>query len=129
MTDDELIQLAMRSREHAYAKYSGFAVGCTLFTTTGKYACGCNVENISYGLTICAERVALGSAIERGLTGFQTLALVAESKEPVVPCGACRQVLAEFAPDLRIISSNLKGVRTEFSLTHLLPKPAQGILG
>jgi cytidine deaminase len=89
---------------------------------------GCNVENISFGLTMCAERVAIGQAIAAGVTDFAAIAIASDSSEPVVPCGACRQVLAEFAPNLRVLSSTLSGASCEFSLAVLLPAPAQGIL-
>jgi len=128
MSTDELFVLAGRSRERAYAPYSGFKVGAALCASSGEIFGGCNIENISYGLTICAERVALGTALERGFSKFQTLALVADSREPVVPCGACRQVLAEFSPNLQVVSSTLHGKTEEFSLSELLPSPRQGIL-
>ena len=86
------------------------------------------MENISFGLTMCAERVAVGAAVAGGTRDFRLLAIVADSKDPIVPCGACRQVLAEFNPSLRIISSTLGGQTAEFRLDELLPKPTQGIL-
>jgi cytidine deaminase len=132
MSDSDHLQLideARRTRENAYAEYSKFKVGAALIDSRGRTFVGCNVENVSFGLTICAERVALGSAIAAGSTEFQVIAIVSDSAEPVVPCGACRQVLAEFAPSLRVISSNLTGQTTEFSLSALLPSPRQGILG
>ena len=116
-------------REAAYAPYSTFTVGAALLTKDGKVFSGSNVENISFGLTMCAERVALGSAISGGEKEFQFLAIVSDSKEPVVPCGACRQVLAEFNPNLKIASSTLTGEVMEFDLSVLLPNPRQGILG
>lgn len=128
MTGDELLLCARRSREQAYAVYSQFRVGAALLTKSGKVFNGCNIENISFGLTICAERVAIGSAIASGCPEFVMLAITAESLEPVVPCGACRQVLAEFNPDLKIVSSTLSGKVTEFELSKLLPLPRQGIL-
>ena len=132
MNDSDHLQLideARRARENAYAAYSKFKVGAALIDCRGRTFVGCNIENVSFGLTICAERVALGSAIAAGSTEFQVIAIVSDSAEPVVPCGACRQVLAEFAPSLRVISSNLAGQTTEFSLSTLLPSPRQGILG
>ncbi|MFN2475086.1 MAG: cytidine deaminase [Chthoniobacterales bacterium] len=128
MTDTELIAESQRARSKAYVPYSQFAVGAALFSGDGRVFKGCNVENISFGLTMCAERVALGRAIAEGATEFIAVAIVSDSAEPVVPCGACRQVLAEFAPSLRIISSTTSGRTSEFNLSVLLPAPTQGIL-
>jgi len=129
MTGAELLGISNRVRSEAYAPYSRFAVGAALLASDGQVFTGCNVENISFGLTMCAERVAVGSAVASGSKQFELLAIVSDSAEPVVPCGACRQVLAEFAPDLRIVVSNLAGETAEFRLTELLPSPRQGILG
>ena len=128
MSSDVLLQAARVARLTAYAPYSNFKVGAALRTTSGDIFTGCNVENISFGLTMCAERVALGSAVQAGALAFDELALISESAEPVVPCGACRQALAEFSPELRIVSSTTAGVIAEFDLATLLPKPRQGIL-
>ena len=128
MNSESLLQAARAARVTAYAPYSNFKVGAALRTTSGDVFTGCNVENVSFGLTMCAERVALVSAVQAGAMTFDELALIAESAEPVVPCGACRQVLAEFSPELRIVSSTLGGVTAEFQLATLLPKPHQGIL-
>ena len=125
---DDLLQAARAARVQAYAPYSNFEVGAALQTSTGTVFTGGNVENISFGLTMCAERVALGSAIQAGAREFTRLALMSDSAEPVVPCGACRQVLAEFSPELRIVSGTVNGATAEFSLATLLPKPRQGIL-
>ena len=125
---EELVQIAMDARLQAYAPYSNFKVGAALQTATGRVFSGCNVENVSYGLTMCAERVAIGAAVQAGATEFHLLAIVTDSSEPVVPCGACRQVLAEFCPDLQIVSRTLKGDTAEFSLGTLFPRPRQGIL-
>jgi len=119
---------ARKAHEFAYAPYSHFKVGAALVGSTGTVALGCNVENISFGLTMCAERVAIGTALAQGIRNFRLLALISDSEEPVVPCGACRQVLAEFNPALRVISSTLGGRTAEFSLEVLLPKPRQGIM-
>ncbi|MEP6809177.1 MAG: cytidine deaminase [Chthoniobacterales bacterium] len=127
--EDDAISEARRIRERAHAPYSQFLVGAALLTESGKIFPGCNVENVSYGLTMCAERVAVGAAVAGGEREFQFLALISDSKEPVVPCGGCRQVLAEFAPNLRIVSETLQGLRAEFLLSELLPSPKQGILG
>jgi cytidine deaminase len=129
MTNNDLIAIAVEALGRAYAPYSSFRVGAALLAADGRVFSGCNVENISFGLTMCAERIAVGSAIASGSTSFQAIAVVSDSTEPVVPCGACRQVIAEFAPDLRIICATTNGVVTEFNLAALLPWPRQGILG
>lgn len=128
MSDAELISFALEVRLRAYAPYSGFAVGAALLADDGRVFSGCNVENISYGLTICAERVAIGSAVQGGARRFLKLAIASASMQPIVPCGACRQVLAEFAPDLVIVASTITGLIQYFELRHLLPLSAQGIL-
>ena len=86
------------------------------------------MENLSFGLTICAERAAVSAAVAAGERTFSAIAVAADSREPVTPCGACRQVLAEFSPDLPICSSNLEGSRFEANLSELLPRPKAGIL-
>jgi len=129
MSDSDLVALALKSREFAHAPYSGFKVGAALKTVSGEIVGGCNVENVSYGLTMCAERVALGSAVAAGFSRFQSIAIVSDSEEPVVPCGACRQVLAEFNPQLKVVSSTVSGKVSEFDLSVLFPRPRQGILG
>lgn len=128
MTDADLIRLAREARNAAYAPYSNFAVGAALLGSDGRVFTGCNVENLSYGLTICAERVAIGSAVAAGQKRFRCLAVVADTSEPISPCGACRQVLAEFAPDLRILLAARDGHVAEFSLLDLLPRASTGIL-
>ncbi len=126
---DTLIQAARNARIHAYAPYSKFAVGAALISEDGAVFTGCNVENISFGLTVCAERACISKAIEDGKRKFIAIAVVSDSKEPVVPCGACRQVLAEFSPELRVISCTTNGEVAEFALDTLLPSARQGILG
>ncbi len=126
--DKKLIAQAIEARRQAYAPYSKFAVGAALLASDGRIFHGTNVENLSFGLTICAERVALGSAIAAGCRDFSRIAIVADTREPVSPCGACRQVLAEFAPDLRVVLSTLSGPQVEFGLDELLPRAATGIL-
>jgi cytidine deaminase len=123
-----LIQSASEARLKAYAPYSGFAVGAAVECRSGAVYVGTNIENISYGLTVCAERVAIGSAITAGEREFVAIAVVADTVEPIVPCGACRQFLAEFAPDLIIVSATLRGDQKIENLSHLLPDPKRGIL-
>ena len=124
-----LIEAARRAREQAYAPYSRFAVGAALRGKSGRVFLGCNVENLSFGLTICAERVAVGAAVAAGERDFEALAVVADSREPVTPCGACRQVLAEFSTTLPVCSANLEGAVYESSIAELLPRAKEGILG
>lgn len=126
---EELLGRAQEARAKAYAKYSKFTVGAALLAGSRKAYLGANVENVSYGLTMCAERVALGAAIVAGEREFVGLALCSDAVVPIVPCGACRQVLAEFCSDLPIFSAGDDGKVEEFLLSKLLPKPSQGILG
>ena len=128
LQEKHIIDIARAIRDHAYAPYSKFRVGAALVSSSEKIYQGCNVENLSFGLTMCAERIAVGAAVADGARDFRLLAIVADSNDPIVPCGACRQVLAEFNPTLRIISSTLGGRTAEFHLEELLPKPSQGIL-
>src|ERR1700757_359529 len=127
MSNDELIKAAKIARRLAYAPYSNFSVGAALLTKDGKIFTGCNIENISLGLTICAERSAVAAAVNSGNKDFVAIAVVAGSKKPAVPCGACRQVLAEFNSAIRILAVNEDGVVEQFELSDLLPKPNQGI--
>lgn len=127
MNHKDLISAALEARLKAYAPYSGFRVGAALLAEDGRVFTGGNVENISFGLTMCAERVAIGCALQSGATKLSQLAIVADSAEPVVPCGACRQVLAEFNPNLLILSSTLTGSTQQFELSSLLPLSRQGI--
>jgi cytidine deaminase len=108
--------------------YSNFAVGAALLTRSGKVFTGCNVENLSYRLTICAEEAAAAAAIAAGERDFVAIAIVADSTEPAMPCGACRQVLAEFNPDLEVIMSTPAGRSETARLSELLPRAKQGIL-
>jgi cytidine deaminase len=124
---NKLREIALQARERAYAPYSRFRVGAALLSKSGAIFSGCNVENISLGLTMCAERVCIGKAVEGGERIFESLVIVADSDLPIVPCGACRQVLAEFSPFLDITSWTLPGKSCEFQLEQLLPLPTQGI--
>jgi homotetrameric cytidine deaminase len=125
---DDLIRSALKVRLQAYAPYSKFAVGAAVQCKSGALFAGSNIENISYGLTICAERIAIGSAVAAGEREFVAIAVVADTIEPIVPCGACRQFLAEFCPDLIIVSATLGGNRKIDKLSRLLPDPKRGIL-
>lgn len=129
MNFDALVFAAREVREKAYAPYSRFQVGAALRTKSGQIFCGCNVENLSFGLTVCAERAAVFAAVAAGETQFEAIAVVADSVQPVTPCGACRQVLAEFSSDLPICSANLQDQRFESTVAELLPRAKEGILG
>jgi cytidine deaminase len=125
---DRLVTTARTARLNAHAPYSGFRVGAALETPAGLIFGGCNVENATYGLTICAERVALVKAISEGETAFTRIAVIADTEAPTPPCGACRQLLWEFAGDLEIILANLKEVKEVHRLAQLLPLPFDGRL-
>jgi len=125
---NELITAASAARSLAYAPYSGFQVGAALVTKAGKIYTGCNIENVSLGLTICAERSAIATAVAEGNKDFVAVAVVTAGKKPAIPCGACRQVLAEFNPSIKILAATIDGKVQEFNLAELLPFPSQGIL-
>lgn len=125
---DLLIEAALKVRLNAFAPYSQFLVGAALLDSDGVIHTGCNVENISFGLTICAERGAVMGAVAKGKRSFVAIAIVADSDVPLSPCGACRQFLAEFAPNLPVISANLTGKQELLSLSFLLPRSKTGIL-
>ena len=128
MSNQDLIAAAAAARSAAYAPYSKFAVGAAVQAKNGEIFIGCNVENISLGLTICAERSAIAAAVAAGAKDLVAIAVATGSKKPAVPCGACRQVMAEFNPRMRIIAATTTGESEEFELSELLPKPKQGIL-
>ena len=129
MSRQNLVDAASKVRARAYAPYSKFAVGAALLTKSGKIFTGCNVENASLGLTICAERTALASAVAGGEREFVAVAVVTDFAEPIFPCGACRQVLAEFNADLEVIASTTSGRSETASLSDLLPHANRLILG
>ncbi|HYP41399.1 MAG TPA: cytidine deaminase [Chloroflexia bacterium] len=130
MSDEELIQMALDARERAYVPYSNFRVGAALLARNGKVYTGCNIENAAYSPTICAERVAIGTAIAAGEKpgkpgGFTTIAVAADNSVPTTPCGVCRQVLFELAPGVRVImvaAPELGEGRLEMSIEELLPR-------
>lgn len=117
----DLIRRALDVRLKAYAPYSGFFVGAALRTGSGKIFVGCNVENASYGLTLCAERSAIVAAVASGERDIKAIAVVADTELPVSPCGACRQFIAEFGLDIEVILENLSGKRLILSSEELLP--------
>ncbi len=123
VSPDHLIKMALEARENAYAPYSNFKVGAALLTPKGKIFTGCNVENATYGLTVCAERVALWKAISEGEREFSQIAVVSESDRPASPCGACRQLLWEFCGDIEILLANTKGLRESRRVGELFPRP------
>ena len=118
---DELIKKAGVAKENAYAPYSGFRVGAAVLTKEGVCYTGCNVENASYGLTCCAERVALFTAIAAGERDFRAIAIISDVEEYITPCGACRQTLIEFNPDMEVIMANNKGEYQTSKASDLLP--------
>lgn len=120
MPDDVLLEAARTVQRHAYAPYSGYRVGAALETMDGQSFVGCNVESASYGLTICAERSALVAAVAAGHRRFRRIVVVSDSDPPASPCGACRQMLAEFGLDLRVDAIG-PGQAQTWTLAELLP--------
>ena len=123
MSASKLVVAARRAWRHAHAAYSGFKVGAALETASGVIITGCNVENATYGLTICAERVAMFKALSEGHRKFRRVVVVADTEAPTPPCGACRQILWEFGGDLEVILANLKREIGRYQLKDLLPLP------
>ncbi|MGI8315321.1 cytidine deaminase [Halobacillus mangrovi] len=122
MKKEELIQQAKEVRQRAYTPYSKFPVGAALVTEDGTLFTGCNIENAAYPVTCCAERVAIFKAISEGYTNFKELAVVADTKRPVPPCGSCRQVMSEFfPPQTKIHTSNLYGESRTMTMEEILP--------
>ena len=120
---DALVTAARQAREHAVAPYSGFKVGAALLTADGRVYGGCNVENASYGLTVCAERVALLKALSEGERAFAAIAVVADTESPTPPCGPCRQLLWEYCGDIPVVLANRTRIAAEHRLGALLPHP------
>jgi cytidine deaminase len=122
MNLEQLIEEAKQAREKAYVPYSKFAVGAALLTKDGKIYRGCNIENAAYSVGNCAERTAIFKAYSEGDKMFSALVVTADTKRPVPPCGACRQVISELCPkDMKVILTNLKGGITELTVDELLP--------
>jgi len=119
----ELIRRATAARDAAIAPYSKFKVGAALETTNGEIFTGCNIENSSYGLTVCAERVALWKALSEGARRFDAVAVVTDSAVLSSPCGACRQLLWEYCGNISVHVHSLQGMSTEYRLAELLPNP------
>ena len=126
MDHENTVAAAWRAREAAYSPYSNFPVGAALLAGDGRIFLGCNVENISFGLTNCAERVAIGAAIAAGVRKFVAAAVVADTGVPISPCGACRQVLAEFGVPVVILANRANYL--VYTLEELLPRASSGIL-
>jgi cytidine deaminase len=120
---DPLIAAALAVRENAHARFSNFKVGAAVEDGSGRIHTGCNVENATYGLTVCAERVAIFKAISEGARGFKRVAVVADTERLTPPCGACRQILWEFCGDVEIVLANLRGKSESMRLVELFPRP------
>ncbi|HEX9204199.1 MAG TPA: cytidine deaminase [Vicinamibacteria bacterium] len=118
-----LARLARQARRRAHAPFSRFKVGAALRTRSGEVVTGCNVENASYGLTLCAERVAVFKAVSEGIRGFEAIAVVADSRRLTPPCGPCRQILWEFCGDITVHMADLHGRTRTMRLSELLPFP------
>ncbi|MBY0497828.1 MAG: cytidine deaminase [Cyanobacteria bacterium] len=118
-----LVAAARQAREHAFSDFSGFKVGAALETDSGEVITGCNIENATYGLTICAERVAIFKALSEGKRAFKRIAVVADTREPTPPCGACRQIIWEFCGDVDVIIANLTEIKMTLRMKDLLPLP------
>ena len=119
---ESLIEAAKRARMQSVAPFSNFRVGAALRTAEGKVYTGCNVESASYGLTVCAERVAIWKALSEGERQFTDLAVVADTETLTPPCGTCRQIIWEFARGAKIVFANLEGQSEEFQIADLLPR-------
>lgn len=121
-----LVTRAREAKEHSYSPYSRFRVGAALLTTDGRIFTGCNVENSSYGLTICAERTALFKAVSEGEHSFKALAIASDEDSFTPPCGACRQVIFELAGNVDVLLTRKNGTYVKTKMTDLLPRPFNG---
>jgi cytidine deaminase len=121
-TEEKLIEAAKKARERAFAPYSNFKVGAALLGKNGETFTGCNVENASYGLTMCAERVAIFKAISEGANCFERIVVVADTENLTPPCGACRQIIWEFCGDIPVTFANLQGAVETVQMSELLPR-------
>ena len=117
----ELVEAAKRAREHSHAPYSMFKVGAAVSTENGEIYVGCNVESASFGLTVCAERVAIWKGVSEGDKDFRSIAVVTDTEELTPPCGTCRQIIWEFCGDVPITMANLGGQAKTFQMSELLP--------
>ncbi len=117
----QLVSAARQARRRARADYSGFKVGAALETADGTIITGCNIENATYGLTMCAERVAMFKALSEGHSRFRRIAVVADTEDPTPPCGSCRQIVWEFAGDIEVILANLRREAARYRMSELLP--------
>ena len=124
-SEEQLIQRAKEAKKQAYAPYSKFHVGAALTTEDGQIFSGCNVENASYGMTICAERTAIFTAVCHGSRRFDKIVIVSDAEAPVMPCGACRTVLFEFSPDMEVVAVGSSGKIERMKLSKIYPKGFQ----
>jgi cytidine deaminase len=122
MSEDPLVKAALQVRENAHARFSNFKVGAAVLDDMGRIHTGCNVENATYGLTVCAERVAVFKAISEGARKFSRVAVVADTDTLTPPCGACRQILWEFCGDVELVLANLHGKSETLRLGTLFPR-------
>jgi cytidine deaminase len=120
MTNEELLIYSRKARENAYAPYSGYAVGAAVLCADGRVYAGCNVENASYGAAVCAEQTALCKAVSEGSRDFVKIAVTGSGTAPAYPCGICRQMLSELAPDITVVVETERGI-CEYTLLELLP--------
>lgn len=123
MTHKRLVTIARNARKNSYSPYSKFRVGAALLAKDGKVFTGCNIENSSFGLTICAERTAIFKAVSEGYSRFKAIAIATDQSEFIAPCGACRQVIADLAGDIDFIMSNKRGGLMVMKISELLPFP------
>jgi cytidine deaminase len=121
--EERLVATAADARTRALCQYSGFAVGAAIEDADGKVWSGCNIENSTFGLTVCAERVAIWKALSEGVRDFRAVAVVTGASEPTPPCGACRQILWQFARDVPIVSATTGGERKRYRLSEIFPEP------